>query len=355
MIDDFPEESCEEAEPVEFSPEHKARMAKLFEKPKSYAIFYKIPKRVLIAVLVILTVIVVPLSVKAIREPIFNFFARIFGGERTEFYSSDKDMHEALNSEIETYYKLYYIPDGFELVSEKKTATESFSEYSNGKETFTFEQKKLSENGPQIPETAKDINREYADAPWEITYYNAEGKNTFLWVFGYDEFRLTADETISLDIMKKIADSALSETIYEEKKVLESNNNVSSETSADGALNSPETLPEEFRFELPEGLKVAGWEDNTKSDGKIRYKVFIESDTAKEVMQINICDKTVAQKFTIEKDTPQTVYVNGIAVACFDKANTYLWSDENLTYKIDVLNDGISSEEIIEMIREIYS
>lgn len=123
----------------EFSEEHKAKMEKLFAKPQWYMVFYRIPRRVLIAVLTFIIIVAVPLSVKAIREPLFSFISGLFGGERTEYFSSDKDKENAENKKINTYFKLYYVPEGFELVSEKKTDTLNYFEYSNGNETFSFD------------------------------------------------------------------------------------------------------------------------------------------------------------------------------------------------------------------------
>ena len=204
----------------DFSERHKARMEKLLEKKRVFAVFYIIPKRVLIAILIALTVLAVPLSVKAIREPLFRFFSQTFGGERTEIFASEEERQRALNAKIEEYFGVYYIPDGFELVSEKKTETQYLLEYSNGKETFTMEQKRVSVEKPYIPDGAENIDFEYADTPWEITYYWYGGKNVFVWIYGYNEFRLTADEEISLDTLKKIADNVLDERGYEEKRTL---------------------------------------------------------------------------------------------------------------------------------------
>ena len=89
----------------EFSDEHKAKMEKLFAKPQWYMVFYRIPRRVLIAVLTFIIIVAVPLSVKAIREPLFSFISGLFGGERTEYFSSDKDKEIAENKKINAYFK----------------------------------------------------------------------------------------------------------------------------------------------------------------------------------------------------------------------------------------------------------
>lgn len=337
----------------EFSDEHKAKMEKLFAKPQWFMVFYRIPRRVLIAVLTFIIIVAVPLSVKAIREPLFSFISGLFGGERTEYFSSDKDKENARNNKIETYFKLYYVPDGFELISEKKTDTLNYFEYSNGNETFSFEQKRVSSAKPYIPENARDIDPEYANTPWDITYYKAENKNVFLWIYGYNEFRLTADEAIPLDTLKKIADNALDETKYEERKQIESGNTAAANNGTT-ALNTPETLPQEFRFELPKGLKITGWEDDTSFDKKIRYEICIESSKEEFAMRVNMYDATIPQKFSVE-DTAQNIIVNNdIVVSYFEDVNIYIWKDESFIYKINVFDSEISSETVIDMIRNLY-
>lgn len=337
----------------EFSEEHKAKMEKLFAKPQWYMVFYRIPRRVLIAVLTFIIIVAVPLSVKAIREPLFSFISGLFGGERTEYSSSDKDKENAENKKINTYFKLYYVPEGFELVSEKKTDTLSYFEYSNGNETFSFEQKRVSSAKPYIPENARYVDPEYANTPWDITYYKVGNKNVFLWIYGYNEFRLTADEAIPLDTLKEIADNALDETRYKERKQLESDN-IAVANDEEIPFNLQETLPQEFRFELPEGLKIAGWEDDTSFDQKPQYEISVESSSKENAMRINMYDASSLQKFSIE-DTAQNIIINNdIVVSYFENVNIYIWKDESFIYKINVFDSEISSESVIDMIRNLY-
>lgn len=118
----------------------------------------------------------------------------------------------------------------------------NYFEYSNGNETFSFEQKRVSSAKPYIPENAQDIDPEFADTPWEITYYKVENKNVFLWIYGYNEFRLTADEAIPLDTLKEIADNALDETEHKERIQFESDN-IAVANDEEIPLNLQETAP----------------------------------------------------------------------------------------------------------------
>jgi len=105
---------------------------------------------------------------------------------------------------------------------------------------------------------------------------------------------------------------------------------------------------------LPEGLKIAGWEDYTSSYGKTRYEFSIESAGSEDVMIIDMYDATIPKKFSVE-DTAQNIIVNNdIVVSYFEDVNIYIWKDENFIYKINVFDSEISSETVIDMIRNLY-
>ena len=344
----------------DFSERHKERMEKLFEKKRVFAVFYIIPKRVLIAILIALTVLAVPLSVKAIREPLFRFFSQTFGGERTELFASEEARQRALNKKIEEYFGVYYIPDGFELVSEKKTETQYLLEYSNGKETFTMEQKRISVEKPYIPDGAENIDFEYADTPWEITYYRYGGKNVFVWIYGYNEFRLTADEAISLDTLKKIADNVLDERGYEEKKIVEEGltgelDETERPTDIWDVELSPETLPEEFGFKLPDGIRVSGWYNLTLFwEEYFDIDVRCESENKEIAIDIDICDLELHGN-PVFSDIEEKVKINDeITVSYFKNISCWHWVDDKYVYDIFLWDKSITHEEIFKMIREYY-
>ena len=344
----------------DFSERHKERMEKLLEKKRVFTVFYIIPKRVLIAILIALTVLAVPLSVKAIREPLFRFFSQTFGGERTELFASEEARQRALNAKIEEYFGVYYIPNGFELVSEEKTETQYLLEYSNGKETFTMEQKRISVEKPYIPDGAENIDFEYADTPWEITYYRYGGKNVFVWIYGYNEFRLTADEAISLDTLKKIADNVLDERGYEEKKIVEAGltgelDETERPTDIWDVELPPETLPEEFGFRLPDGIRVSYWQDYSISlDGYLHIKVKCENENKESTINISIRDLELYGS-SVFYDVEEKVKINDeITVSYFKNISCWHWVDDKYVYDITLWNESVSHEEIFKMIKEYY-
>lgn len=71
-------------------------------------------------------------------------------------------------------------------------------------------------------------------------------------------------------------------------------------------------------------------------------------------MRINMYDATIPKKFSVE-DTAQNIIVNNdIVVSYFEDVNIYIWKDENFIYKINVFDSEISSETVIDMIRNLY-
>ena len=344
----------------DFSERHKARMEKLLEKKRVFAVFYIIPKRVLIAILIALTVLAVPLSVKAIREPLFRFFSQTFGGERTEIFASEEERQRALNKKIEEYFGVYYIPDGFELVSEKKTEKQYLLEYSNGKETFAMEQKRVSAERPYIPDGAEDIDFEYADTPCEITYYRYGGKNVFVWIYGYNEFRLTADEAISLDTLKKISDNVLDERGYETRKIVEAGltgelDETERPTDIWDVELPPETLPEEFGFRLPDGMSVSYWQDySIIREGYLHIDVECETENKENAMFIRIQDNKILGSFS-SFDIETIVKINDeVTISYFKNVSCWYWIDDKYVYHVHLFDKTIPHEEIFKMIREYY-
>lgn len=65
-------------------------------------------------------------------------------------------------------------------------------------------------------------------------------------------------------------------------------------------------------------------------------------------------DASSLQKFSIE-DTAQNIIINNdIVVSYFENVNIYIWKDESFIYKINVFDSEISSESVIDMIRNLY-
>lgn len=350
LFDDFSALYPLSDEKVEFSERHRERMEKLFGKKNYFAVFYAVPKRILIAVLVFLIVIVLPLSVKAIREPLFSFFSETFGSI-TRIFSSEKEKDAWLDPKIEEYYELRYIPADFELVSEERTEVFLSQTYTDGENTFVYEQKKLGKGSLDVPDGAEIIDRELAVEGKEILYYKYEGKNVFLWNTGIYELKLTADEGIPQKTLEKIAVNALSDRTFEEKKVLDQ---TEAQVSVEPVTYPPETLPIEFPFNLPKGLKILSWEDRSSSEEKFIFHVSVGNADGRQIAVFDICPSGSNGNTTV-LDVEKKVPINDdIVVSWFEQTRIYMWSDSEFRYKITFFYDYVSHEQVFDMIKELY-
>ena len=89
-------------------------------------------------------------------------------------------------------------------------------------------------------------------------------------------------------------------------------------------------------------------------DKKPQYEIYIKSTEKEFAILINMDDASIPQKFSIE-DTAQKIIVNNdIVVSYFENVNIYIWKDENFIYKINVFDSEISSESVLDMIRNLY-
>ena len=344
----------------DFSERHKARMEKLFEKKRVFAVFYIIPKRVLIAILIALTVLAVPLSVKAIREPLFRFFSQTFGGERTEIFASEEERQRALNAKIESDYQPYFIPVGYSLVSEDHTDTHNFYEFSDGVKTFSIEQKMVSVSAPYVPDGAVLVSDDMEISPWDIKYYRYDNKILFIWLDYRYEFRLVADDTMYLGVVKEIASNFLDEIGYETRKIVEAGltgelDETERPTDIWDVELPPETLPEEFGFRLPDGIRVSYWQDYSISlDGYLHIKVKCENENKESTINISIRDLELYGS-SVFYDVEEKVKINDeITVSYFKNISCWHWVDDKYVYDITLWNESVSHEEIFKMIKEYY-
>ena len=350
LFDDFSALYPLSDEKVEFSEHHRERMKKLFGKKNYFAIFYVVPKKILIAVLVFLIVIVLPLSVKAIREPLFSFFSDTFGSI-TRIFPSEKEKDAWLDPKIEEYYELRYVPAGFELISEERTDVFFSQTYTDGDNTFVYEQKKLGKGSLAVPDGAETIDRELAVEGKEILYYKYEGKNVFLWNTGIYELKLTADEGIPQKTLEKIAENALSDRAVEEKKVLDQTEDL---VPVEPVTYPPETLPIEFPFNLPKGLKILSWKDCSLSEEEFSFVVNVGNDDGKEIATFDLYSPT-SNSVTTVLDVDKKVPLNDdIVVSWFENVRIYMWADSEYSYEIAFFYDYASHEQVFDMIKELY-
>ena len=199
-------------------------------------------------------------------------------------------------------------------------------------------------------------------SPWDIKYYRYDNKILFIWLDYHYEFRLVADDTMYLGVVKGIASNFLDEIGYEEKKIIEADmRGEADETEGTTGVweveLSPETLPEEFRFKLPDGISVSYWNDYTLFWTN-RFQIIIEceNENKEDVMRIDIKDKKSFGNHTFY-DIETKVRINDeVTVSYFKNISCWYWADDKYVYDIHFWDANISipHEEIFKMIREYY-
>ena len=346
----------------DFSERHKERMEKLFAKKRVFAVFYIIPKRVLIAILIALTVLAVPLSVKAIREPLFRFFSQTFGGQKTEIFASEEERQRALNAKIESDYQPYFIPVGYSLVSEDHTDTHNFYEFSDGVKTFSIEQKMVSVSAPYVPDGAVLVSDDMEISPWDIKYYRYDNKILFIWLDYRYEFRLVADDTMYLGVVKEIASNFLDESGYEERKVIEADlrgENQAEDTTYFWEVEYPvDTFPADFGFKLPDGYFAAYWNQWSHDPENTLSAILVcESENEDEDGFRIRYETEIPNRSRYFEDVEQKVRINDeITVSYFKNISCWFWRDDRYEYTIylRINGKGVTHEQIFDMIREYY-
>lgn len=171
---------------------------------------------------------------------------------------------------------------------------------------------------------------------------------------------MTADEEISLDTLKKIADNVLDERGYEEKKIVEDGlsgefDETERPTDIWDVELSPETLPEEFGFKLPDGIRVSHWQDYSISwDGYLHIKVKCENENKESTINISIRDLEIYGN-SVFYDVEEKVKINDeITVSYFKNISCWHWVDDKYVYDVHLFDETIPHEEIFKMIREYY-
>lgn len=133
-------EECRD--PVQFSEEHKKKVQELKKKTtrSTWKYVNTVRKRLLVALIALLLLAATACAaIPALREGLIRFFTHD-DGVAYSFEFSQEDIEKA-PKEIETFYELGYVPDGYELFSKNTTPVISNLIYKNKEQdVFTFQQ-----------------------------------------------------------------------------------------------------------------------------------------------------------------------------------------------------------------------
>ena len=126
--------------PHVFSEKHKKKMAKLIKRQRKpyFKLICTTGRRVACIIVAIVAIAASTLSVKAVREAIFNFITKIFSDHTV--VTVESGTAEGYPETIEEEYYISELPEGFERVDHSKMDNSVVSFYFNDDEYIIFSQ-----------------------------------------------------------------------------------------------------------------------------------------------------------------------------------------------------------------------
>ena len=126
--------------PFVFSEKHKKKMGKLIKRQRKpyFKLICTTGRRAACIIVAIVVITASTLSVKAVREAIFNFITKIFSDHTV--VTVESGTAEGYPETIEDEYYIFDLPEGFELIDYYKMDTSIVSMYCNNDEYIFFSQ-----------------------------------------------------------------------------------------------------------------------------------------------------------------------------------------------------------------------
>ena len=200
VIDDIMDEDIDEYmssvhiyEEHTFSERHNKKMQKLIKRQRSplFRFTNTAGKRAACIIAAILIVSAFSLSVKAIREPVFNFVSSLFSDHREVSIESGTDS--GYSKMIEEEYYISELPEGFEQTEYSKTDTGIVSMYKLDNGFVLFEQTVKCHYKEYYDNERSEFN-EYIDSngdKYMIVSNNFD--TTYIWDNGQYIFEITSN------------------------------------------------------------------------------------------------------------------------------------------------------------------
>lgn len=183
-----------------FSERFNKRMAKLIRSQKKvyYNFVNTAYKRVAIICVVLLTMLTTACSVKAIREPIVNFFTEVYESFTRYFFEGD-----TVNT-ITKEYDLNVLLDGFvqtEKIESEISITKVYE--NNSGDIFEFIQT-ITDDTEATFDTQNAKKHSIIVSGMMIDIYESDYVKTALWTKDEYMFNLTCYGNVDLDVIKEI-------------------------------------------------------------------------------------------------------------------------------------------------------
>lgn len=190
-------------QPHTFSDKFNRKMDKLIKRREKsyYTLISTAGRRVACIILIIVMLSASSLTVKAVRDAVYDFIMRIFG-DHTEVIV-ESDISNDYPKTIEDEYYISELPEGFELTEENKSKYKYFALYSNGQNYIMFYQYTMLfyiNNYDYENTQFKKYN--YSNNEYLINYTKVDDSYIFIWNDGYYVFEvysnLTKNELIEM-------------------------------------------------------------------------------------------------------------------------------------------------------------
>ncbi len=177
-----------------FSERFNKRMAKLIRSQKKvyYNFVNTAYKRVAIICVVLLTMLTTACSVKAIREPIVNFFTEVYESFTRYFFEGDT------SAQIEKEFSITKLPDGFIQSDKIESDLAITTIYVNKDNTIKFTQQSTA-NANHFFDNESGTLTKVTVSNFNVDIYESENIKHAIWTDSGYFFKITCIGNINVD------------------------------------------------------------------------------------------------------------------------------------------------------------
>ena len=179
--------------PFVFSEKHKKKMAKLIKRQRKpyFKLICTTGRRVACIIVAIVAIAASTLSVKAVREAIFNFITKIFSDHTV--VTVESGTAEGYPKTIEEEYYISDLPEGFERVDYSKSSISVFSAYENKDKYILFSQYTKAYYETNYDNELTQSTKQYSKNEQVFLVFESEEETTFIWDNGEYIFTITSN------------------------------------------------------------------------------------------------------------------------------------------------------------------
>jgi len=199
----------EAMEPYDFSSAFKKKMQKLIrvQRKPYYTFVNTVGKRIaVIAIIVIMAMSGTVLSVKALRNPIVNFFIEVYEKfSRVVFQIDNPD--ESTLTEIEEYFTPQYIPEGYVLKTREELNMAYLCEYVNDDGSDLIYNQMLFNESKMMIDTEGTVTEDIMINGIIGIFFNNKGYDNIIWNDGVYIYYISGFSELGKDELLKFAES----------------------------------------------------------------------------------------------------------------------------------------------------